>query len=156
MVLACWCSVSAAVGSLFLGRAAAMQGEHYYVLTSLLIVYAGQHAAFKDEIGPSRAHLDARADSRKGAITLRRRRRSPSGSPRGLRVAIVSFSFCLLNLFCLKVPLTLAPSSLIPPQRHSISPRRPIADDRHDETTRTAPRGPGPAAPSSRHVRSTT
>ena len=105
MVLACWWSVSAAVGSLFLGRAAAMQGEHYYVLTSLLIVYAGQHAAFKDEIGPSRAHLDARADSRKGAITLRRRRRSPSGSPRGLRVAIVSFSFCLLNLFCLKVPL---------------------------------------------------
>jgi len=86
-----------------------MQGEHYYVLTSLLIVYAGQHAAFKDEIGPSRAHLDARADSRKGAITLRRRRRSPSGSPRGLRVAIVSFSFCLLNLFCLKVPLPLSP-----------------------------------------------
>ena len=109
MVLACWWSVSAAVGSLFLGRAAAMQGEHCYVLTSLLIVYAGQHAAFKDEIGPSRAHLDARADSRKGAITLRRRRRSPSGSPRGLRVAIVSFSFCLLNLFCLKVPLPLSP-----------------------------------------------
>ena len=51
MVLACWWSVSAAVGSLFLGRAAAMQGEHCYVLTSLLIVYAGQHAAFKDEIG---------------------------------------------------------------------------------------------------------
>ena len=105
MVLACWWSVSAAVGSLFLGRAAAMQGEHCYALTSLLIVYAGQHAAFKDEIGPSRAHLDARADSRKGAITLRRRRRSPSDSPRGLREAIVSFSFCLLNLFCLKVPL---------------------------------------------------
>ena len=82
-----------------------MQGEHCYVLTSLLIVYAGQHAAFKDEIGPSRARLDARADSRKGAITLRRRRRSPSDSPRGLGGAIVSFSFCLLNLFCLKVPL---------------------------------------------------
>ena len=111
MVLACWWSVSAAVGSLFLGRAAAMQGEHYYVLTSLLIVYAGQHAAFKDEIGPSRAHLDARADSRKGAITLRRRRRSPSDSPRGLGGAIVSFSFCLLNLFCLKVPLLIAPQS---------------------------------------------
>ena len=122
--------MSAAVGSLFLGRAAAMQGEHYYVLTSLLIVYAGQHAAFKDEIGPSRAHLDARADSRKGAITLRRRRRSPSGSPRGLRVAIVSFSFCLLNLFCLKVPLTLAdlqtrspgeaaPLETVPPKRQT-------------------------------------
>lgn len=53
MVLACWWSVSAAVGSLFLGRAAAMQGEHYYVLTSLLIVYAGQHAAFKVEIDES-------------------------------------------------------------------------------------------------------
>ena len=45
--------VSAAVVSLFLAKAAAMQGEHCYVLTSLLIVYAGQHAAFKDEIGPS-------------------------------------------------------------------------------------------------------
>ena len=45
--------MSAAVGSLFLGRAAAMQGEHYYVLTSLLIVYAGQHAAFKVEIDES-------------------------------------------------------------------------------------------------------
>jgi uncharacterized membrane protein YwzB len=53
MVLACWWSVSAAVVSLFLAKAAAMQGEHCYVLTSLLIVYAGQHAAFKDEIGPS-------------------------------------------------------------------------------------------------------
>ena len=51
MVLACWWSVSAAVVSLFLAKAAAMQGEHCYVLTSLLIVYAGQHAAFKAEIG---------------------------------------------------------------------------------------------------------
>ena len=84
MVLACWWSVSAAVGSLFLGRAAAMQGEHCYVLTSLLIVYAGQHAAFKDEI-------DARADSRKGAINWRRRRRSPSETPRALGGALVAF-----------------------------------------------------------------
>ena len=49
MHLACWWSVSAAVVSLFLAKAAAMQGEHCYVLTSLLIVYAGQHATFKDE-----------------------------------------------------------------------------------------------------------
>ena len=52
--------MSAAVVSLFLARAAAMQGEHCYVLTSLLIVYAGQHAAFKDESGHPSARLDAR------------------------------------------------------------------------------------------------
>ena len=97
MVLACWWSVSAAVVSLFLAKAAAMQGEHCYVLTSLLIVYAGQHAAFKVEIGPSRARLDARADSRKGAINWRRRRRSPSETPRALGGALVAFLANITN-----------------------------------------------------------
>ena len=62
--------MSAAVGSLFLGRAAAMQGEHCYALTSLLIVYAGQHAAFKVEIdeSPSRDPSSLSHSSPSGAL----------------------------------------------------------------------------------------
>ena len=81
-----------------------MLGEHRYAFTSLLYVSAGQRAALKARNLAAQPSLDAGADSRKGAITLRRRRRSPSDSPRGLGGAIVSFSFCLLNLFVLKCP----------------------------------------------------
>ncbi len=69
-----------------------MLGEHRYAFTSLLYVSAGQRAALKARNLAAQPSLDAGADSRKGAITLRRRRRSPSESPRGLGGAIVSFS----------------------------------------------------------------
>ena len=58
-----------------------MQGEHCYVLTSLLIVYAGQHAAFKDEIGPSRARLDGESRFAQRSYKLAKASQEPVRDP---------------------------------------------------------------------------
>ena len=81
-----------------------MLGEHRYAFTSLLYVSAGQRAALKARNLAAQPSLDAGADSRKGAITLRRRRRSPSESPRGLGGAIVSLCFVYQTGFVSKCP----------------------------------------------------